>query len=127
MNKYVGDFETCSWLDNETYVWAWALCEIGNEENIKIGNNIEHFFEYLRRENNPVVYMHNLAFDGEFIIYYLLKKGYKHIQDYKEIQTKSFQTLISDTGQFYQIIIYISCGSKIRKITIIDSLKIIPF
>lgn len=63
MKKFVGDFETCTWLESETYVWAWSLCEIGNEENIHVGNNIEHFFEYLKRENNPILYMHNLAFD----------------------------------------------------------------
>lgn len=64
---------------------------------------------------------------GEFIIYYLLKHGYKHIQERKDIDTKTFQTLISDTGQFYQIIIYLGRGARIKKITIIDSLKIIPF
>lgn len=127
MKKFVGDFETCTWLDNETYVWAWALCEIGNEKNIHVGNNIEIFFEYLKRENNPILYMHNLSFDGEFIIYYLLKHGYTHIENTKDRRTKTFQTLISDTGQFYQITIYLSIGSKIKKITIIDSLKIIPF
>ena len=127
MKKFVGDFETCTWLENETYVWAWALCEIGNEKNIKVGNDIGIFFEHLKREYNPVVYMHNLSFDGEFIIYYLLKNGYKHIQEYKDIDAKTFQTLISDTGQFYQIVIYLGRGTRIRKITIIDSLKIIPF
>lgn len=127
MRNFVGDFETCTWLENKTYVWAWALCEIGNEKNIKIGNNIEHYFEFLKREYNPVVYMHNLAFDGEFIIYYLLTHGYKHIEDKKDIDVKTFQTLISDTGQFYQITIYLSTGTRTRKITIIDSLKIIPF
>lgn len=64
---------------------------------------------------------------GEFIIYYLLKNGYKHIQEKKEIDAKTFKTLISETGQFYQITIYLNRGTKIRKITIIDSLKIIPF
>lgn len=64
---------------------------------------------------------------GEFIIYYLLKNGYKHIENSKCRKARTFQTLISDTGQFYQIIIYLSCASKVHKITIIDSLKIIPF
>lgn len=63
---------------------------------------------------------------GEFIIYYLLKNGYKHIQTKREINTKTFQTLISETGQFYQITIFLNGGAKQRKITIIDSLKIIP-
>ena len=42
--KYCADFETCTWLDNETYVWAWALCNINNPKNIEIGNNIFDLF-----------------------------------------------------------------------------------
>ena len=40
MKKFTADFETAVWKDNETWVWAWAVCEIGNEENLQIGNNI---------------------------------------------------------------------------------------
>ena len=28
MKKYVGDFETATWLEDETWVWAWSVCEI---------------------------------------------------------------------------------------------------
>ena len=70
MKKFVADFETCAWLENETYIWAWGLCEIGNTENIKLGNNIDTFFEHVKRETNPIIYMHNLSFDRW--IYYLL-------------------------------------------------------
>lgn len=71
MKKFTADFETCTWLEDETYVWAWALCEIGNEENIRIGTNIEEFFNVCSKENNPKVYFHNLKFDGSFLIDYL--------------------------------------------------------
>ena len=30
MKKFTADFETCTWLEDETYVWAWALCDIDN-------------------------------------------------------------------------------------------------
>ena len=36
VKKFTADFETCVWCEDETWVWAWAICEIGNEENIKI-------------------------------------------------------------------------------------------
>ena len=39
MKRYVGDFETATWLKDETWVWAWAVAEIGNEDNIIIDNN----------------------------------------------------------------------------------------
>ena len=42
MSKYTADFETCTWLENETYVWAWAICDIDTEE-INLGNSIESF------------------------------------------------------------------------------------
>ena len=38
MKKFTADFETATWLPNETYVWAWAICEIGNPDNIIIDN-----------------------------------------------------------------------------------------
>jgi len=127
MKKFVGDFETCTWLENKTYVWGWALCEIGNEENLKIGNDIQVFLQYLKNENNPILYMHNLAFDGEFLIYYLLTNGFKHIDNKNQIDKNTFMTLISETGQFYKFTIYFSKGQRPKKLEIIDSQKIIPF
>ena len=62
MKKIVADFETSNWLENESYVWAWCTCNIDNTDELKIGNNIVTFFEYLKRQENPDVYMHNLRF-----------------------------------------------------------------
>ena len=28
MKKFTGDFETATWISDETWVWAWAVCEI---------------------------------------------------------------------------------------------------
>ena len=127
MKKYSADFETATWLENETFVWAWAVCEIGNEDNIRYGNNIESFIKLLEKENNATFYFHNLKFDGEFIIWYLLKNGYDYVSR-ENRKSKSFSTLISDLGMFYQITIYFEVkGKNSKKITIIDSLKMIPF
>lgn len=127
MKKFTADFETCTWLDNETYVWAWALCNIDTEE-IKYGNSINTFFSYCKDNQNSTVYFHNLKFDGEFIIYYLLKHKFKHITEKKDIRSNTFMTLINEMGQFYSITVYFSKGNKkVHKVTFIDSLKIIPF
>ena len=124
----MSDFETATWKDDETWVWAWALCEIGNEEKIEYGNSIESFFDWCYNRSNPEVYFHNLKFDGSFIIAYLLENGYKWVKDRKEKENKSFSTLISDMGQFYQIVVYFKVGNKqVKKVTFYDSLKIIPF
>lgn len=96
MKKFTGDFETAVWKENETWVWAWALCEIGNEENLPIGNNIDTFIEFLKNEKNPEVYFHNLKFDGEFIIYWCLTHGFMHAEKKEDIKDNTFTTLISD-------------------------------
>lgn len=128
MKKFTADFETAVWLENETWVWAWATCEIGNEENLKIGNNIDSFLEYCKNEKNSIFYFHNLKFDGEFIIYWALKNGFTHVDKKEDIKENTFTTLISDMGQFYQITIYFEKkNKKVHKVTFIDSLKIIPF
>lgn len=128
MKKFTADFETCTWLEDETYVWAWATCEIGNEENLTIDNNIDSFIEYCKKQKNATFYFHNLKFDGEFIIYWALTHGFTHAVNKEEIKSNTFTTLISDMGQFYQITLYFSKGNKkVKKVTFIDSLKIIPF
>lgn len=129
MKKFTGDFETATWEENETWVWAWATCEIGNEENLQIGNNIDDFIEYLKKEKNPKVYFHNLKFDGEFLIYWALKHGFTHVQKKEDIKDMTFTTLISDMGQFYSICFYFKKDKNrnVKKITFFDSLKIIPF
>lgn len=63
MKKFSCDFETAVWLKDETYVWAWASCEIGNENNIIIENNIDSFFTFLEKNSGCTCYFHNLRFD----------------------------------------------------------------
>ena len=126
MKKFTADFETATWLENETYVWAWAVCEIGNSDNIIIDNNIESFIKFCKDRGNSTMYFHNLKFDGEFIISHLLNNGYELILDSKEKRDNTFTTLISDMGLFYSMTIYFSVkGKKVNKVTIIDSLKIL--
>ena len=126
MSKYTADFETCTWLEDETFVWAYAVCDIEDNSKIEIGNNIEDFITWCENAKNPTVYFHNLKFDGEFIIYYLLKNGFTWISDKKDKKDKTFITLISDMGMFYTIEVYFSVGNKrVKKVTFIDSLKIL--
>lgn len=122
------DFETATWKDDETWVWAWAVCEIGNEDNIEYGNNIDDFMEFCKKNKNNYFYFHNLKFDGSFILWWLLKNGFTHAKTRKEIKNKTFTTIISDMGMFYNIVVYYKVGNKNPvKITFFDSLKIIPF
>lgn len=128
VKRFTADFETATWLKDETYVWAWATCEIGNEENLKIGNNIDNFIYYAKEQGNAIFYFHNLKFDGEFLIYWAEKHGFRHVEKKEDIEDMTYTTLISDMGQFYQIVFYFEKQNRhVKKITFIDSLKIIPF
>ena len=71
-----------------------------------------------------MVYFHNLKFDGEFIIYHLLKTGWVLQKGDAKLYKKTFKTLISDMGQWYQISLRLPNGNLV---TIKDSLKIWNF
>lgn len=121
------DFETTT-NEIDCRVWAWGVCEIGNEKYFQYGNDIDSFMNYLEQSNNATFYFHNLKFDGEFILCWLFENGFKHVTDRKFADTKTFTTLISDKGQFYSIKIYFEKkGKKTNAVTIYDSLKILPF
>ena len=125
--KFTADFETTT-DEKDCRVWAWAVCEIGAYDNIMYGNDIESFIKFCSQRENYTLYFHNLKFDGEYIIYYLLSNGYTHIKDKTERKDKTFTTVISDMGQFYSIEIYFKIYNKrINKVTIYDSLKILNF
>ena len=124
MKRFTADFETSTWCYDETWVWAWALCDIDEPDHVDVGNSIESFFERIKKEHNPYIYFHNLKFDGEFIIYYLMKNGYEWVES-KEKRSNTFSTLISDMGLFYSIEVFFEVGKDVKKVTFIDSLKII--
>ena len=123
--QYVGDFETTT-TPNDVRVWASCLVDIETAETAFIGNDIDSMFNFLK-DKNSVVYFHNLKFDGEFIISYLLKNGYK----YNEVgnkKPKTFEALITDAGIFYSITVYFAIENKAyKKVVFYDSMKKLPF
>lgn len=72
MANYTADFETATWIPTETWVWAYAICNIDNPSDFTYGLSIDDFMRWCESEKNPTLYFHNLKFDGEFIIYWLL-------------------------------------------------------
>lgn len=135
---FVGDFETTTYAGQDhTEVWASAVVEMGTE-NVYIFHSIDETLTYFKYLNcNIIVYYHNLKFDGEFWLYYLIKKlKFKQAftmvdDDYttaewvskKEMPSNSVIYSISDRGQWYSITI------RLEDITIElrDSLKLMPF
>lgn len=123
--KIVADFETTT-DPNDLPVRVWGVCavDIDTSETVHIGNSLDAFFEWLSNKNT-VCYFHNLKFDGEFILSWLLDHGFKFNLKKGD---KTFNTLITDTGLFYSIeVIFEKKNKKYKKVVFYDSLKKLPF
>jgi hypothetical protein len=120
---WVADFETTTKPD-DCRVWGWGLCNVEKAESVfdvEIGTDIDSFIE--RVSAMPaIVYFHNLAFDGSFIIDWLFRKGYRHTQDQYPRQGE-FTSLISNMGKFYSITVAWDNGKRTE---FRDSLKKLP-
>lgn len=71
---YTFDVET-SYKDGVAWVWSWGLCD----ENLRTehGNGIDWLRPLLELPDASEVWVHNLPFDGEFVFWALIEKGWK--------------------------------------------------
>lgn len=118
------DFETTT---DPQDLRVWAVCGV-NVDTLTVdylGTELDNFMVYLSNKNT-ICYWHNLKFDGEFIIWWLLKNGFKYSDSKKD---KTFQCLITDDGLFYsiEIVFHRFKSKKYHKVVIYDSLKKLPF
>ena len=135
---FMGDFETTVYPgQTSTEVWASAVVELWTED-VMIYHSIDETFRFFEElKQNAIVFYHNLKFDGEFWMYYLVKVlGYKQAIimnneqpelsewiDRKRMPRHSFRYQISDRGLWYSITIkFTDYFLEIR-----DSLKLLPF
>ena len=106
--------------EEDCRVWLWGAAHIDEPNNVEYGTILETFLESCRTKRT--VYFHNLAFDGSFIVDWLLRNGYKHrISD--RMGFGHFSTLISKQGKFYSIKVRWPEGSYTE---FRDSLKKLP-
>ena len=136
---FSADFETTveqnTREQKSTEVWSAASVELWTE-NVMVFHSIGDLFNYyISLDENIVVYFHNLKFDGNFWMYYLLhdlkyKQAYdivdeKHVKFRKnwDMPDKSFKYAISDMGQWYSMTI----KQNGHYIELRDSLKLLPF
>lgn len=119
---YTADFETSTdaWGVDRARVWLWDICD--EKYRHKTGTDLDSFMQIIL--NNPfksVYGFRNLAYDGTYIITWLLENGYKHTQaDEKYMKPKTFHCVISSLGQHYAYDIY---NEKGVHIVITDTLK----
>lgn len=135
---FVGDFETTVYDgQTDTEVWASACVEL-NTEDVKIFHSIQEQYDYfLSLDCNLICYYHNLKFDGNFWLSFLMTKLYMPLAfDYsneehsqgswhkvEDMKNDTFKCIISDKGMWYSITIM----HKGHVIEFRDSLKLLPF
>ena len=141
MKTFVADFETTVYDGQEsTEVWASAMADISDpSDNVFVFHSIDETLQYIQfLQEDVVLYYHNLKFDGNFWLWYLIhelhfKQGYEVIKEGeyteyimkkpREIANNEVVYVISDMGQWYTITFkYRGC-----KVTLKDSLKLLPF
>lgn len=136
MTIYSADFETTVFEGQEyTEVWASALVKL-DSDNVLIHHSIDETFNYLvSQDEDAVLYYHNLKFDGNFWLSYLItvlkfEQGIEYIsqtevqfKDKKDLKNKEVIYCISSMGQWYTITFKYGGHIFILK----DSLKLLPF
>ena len=122
--KLMADFETTVNPD-DVRVWAGCVVDIDALKVVHIGNDLDGFMEFLKGKNT-VCYFHNLKFDGEFLLSWLFRNGFRYSESRKD---KTFFSLITDDGLFYSItVIFRKRNNKTyEKVVFYDSLKKLPF
>ena len=77
--NYAADFETTT-SESFCHVWAWAVCDINNLENVTMGTTLEEFMLWCQTQpDNPTLHFHNLKWDSQFIFYWLFSNNFKHV------------------------------------------------
>lgn len=122
---YMADFETTVYEGQKfTEVWAAAVVKLW-DDNVEILHSLPDFLSYMfAQKTNIVCYFHNIKFDGNFILDYLLRNGYtwNRVAEGK-MYNKQFKCAISDRGPWYSITV------KMHNMVIEfrDSYKLLPF
>lgn len=127
MSTYTAIFKTTEHEKN-CRVWGYGLAELGALDKIIYGNTIDEFMEFtkIKGENHTILF-HNLRFYGQFILSWCLENGYQRTTDPAARASNTFNTLISDEGEYYKIeVIFYKKGKNINRVIFLDSMKLIP-
>lgn len=136
MKVYSADLETTVYEGQDhTEAWASALVALDSEDPL-VFHSLADTLDYLDSQNeNAVLYYHNLKFDGNFWLSYLITKlnftqGIEYIsetdvkfKDKKDLKERELIYVISSMGQWYTITFKYHGHTYILK----DSLKLLPF
>jgi hypothetical protein len=98
------------------------MTPVHDPDDWQYGKTIESFMERMTHYPKHNVYFHNLAFDGAFIIDWLLNNGFTHHQG-RATKPQTFTTLISKMAKFYSITVIFANGARVE---FRDSMKKLP-
>lgn len=119
---FTADFETSTeaWNVSSARVWLWDICT--KDFAHKNGNDLDGFMRaVLCRPCNDLYGFRNLAYDGTYILSWLLSHGYTWTgADTDKMPKKSFSTVITDMGAHYA---YTICTEERAHVTFFDTLK----
>ena len=140
MKIYAADLETTVYENQDhTEAWSSALVALDSDDPL-IHHSLAETLEYLDNQNeDAILYYHNLKFDGNFWLYFLIKElGFKQgteysldekgativtMKDPNDLKEKEVVYSISSMGQWYMV----SFKYHSHKYTLKDSLKLLPF
>lgn len=145
-NYWACDFETTSkeFYDENGYVRVWLAHAQKFDPNIVDGKcldkiyevTIEDFFEqFWKRKESATLFFHNLAFDGEFIKWYLVENGYQYFYEAPKRKVSKGFLIFEDEKNIYHIQVwkrvrvgnnnktiqlYIRCSLNLLRLSIAD-------
>lgn len=136
MKIYCADLETTVYEgQTSTEAWASALVPLDSDEPI-VHHSLQETLDYLvEQDEDAVLYYHNLKFDGNFWLSFLIsEKGFTQAFEYiseteltwkdpRKLLDKELIYSISSMGQWYTV----TFKYKSHKYILKDSLKLLPF
>lgn len=107
---YCADFETTSKkqyeIEGKTRVYLWCLKSVDGKKS-SLGVSIDTFFDEISKleDEKIIVYFHNLSFDGDFILWWLMGNKFTFKNDLKEYKgdENCFESTIDEMNNIYQI------------------------
>lgn len=122
MKYWSCDFETTT-DPADCRVWLWCARDYDSDFRAW-DTSIESFIDWAENHIGEQLSFHNLKFDGQFIIDYLLNHGYRWAEPSKKKLAKGeIKALISDMGAWYTLAIGFDKG----QVKIVDTFKLLPF
>lgn len=127
MGNYAAGFITNENI-NDCRVTKYGLVEIEDYDNYLEGGSVQDLMSWAgKKGENHFIYIHDMKFYGPFIVSWALENGYKLTTSAEDRAPKTFNTLISNEGEWYQLeVIFYKRGKNINRVIFLDSRKLLP-